>query len=114
MNDEEKVNFQVRRDVITKAQQLEEKYSGTNEIANAFAPLGLCSNCNNLSAFVTKYGTKIAKCAEFGIKLTENNAVSICTAFWDRSHTNIKDLVGMATLLDIKRKVGFGDSGDYF
>jgi hypothetical protein len=111
--DQEKENTEIRKDIITRAKLLDNKHPNTSGAELAFASLGLCCNCNSLLGFVTKFGTKFARCQEFGMRLTENNSIDICTAFWNRGHSDIKELVGMATIIDVRRKVGFGNDDDY-
>ena len=112
--DQEKENDDIRKDIVTKARILEGKYPNKTGVAAAFEELGICSNCNSLLGVVTKFGNKFAKCQEFGIKLKENDPINVCTAFWNKGHSEIKDLIGMATLIDVKRKIGFGDEDDYY
>jgi hypothetical protein len=113
MIDQEREDGEIRRDIVTRARLIEDKHSDTTGATEAFERLGICCRCENLSGFVTKFGTKVARCREFGVRLTENNTIDICTAFWNRGHSDIKNLVGMATLIDVKRKIGFGDDDDY-
>jgi hypothetical protein len=111
--DQEKENDEIRRDIIKRAQQLEDKHPNKTGASAAFEGLGICCKCNSLLGVVTKFGSRIARCQEFGIRLKENDPIDICTAFWNKGHSEIKDLIGMATLIDIKRKIGFGDEDDY-
>ena len=111
--DQEKEDIEIRRDIVTKAKLLEDRHPNRTGATAAFEGLGICCRCNNLLGFVTKFGTKIARCQELDIRLTQNNAIDICTAFWNKGHSDIKDLVGMATLIDVKRKIGFGSDDEY-
>jgi hypothetical protein len=113
MEEEEKENRQIRKDVETRAYQLEDRFPGSSSSNRAFASLGICGECSNLLGFVTKYGNRLAKCQEFNMRLTETNCIESCTGFWKKGHQDIKSLVGMATLIDVRRKVGFGNNDDY-
>jgi len=112
--DDKKIRVAVIRqgEVITEKEQA--PYKG---VAATFSELGICAHCNNLEAFETQYGHKFAQCSALQqgkncMVLKSNDPVVTCTCFWNRSFVRIRDMIGMATMIDTKRKIGFGDDDD--
>jgi hypothetical protein len=99
-------------EIITAKEQA--PYKG---VSSTFSELGICAQCNNLEAFETQYGQKYAQCSGFNrmggpMILRSNDPIITCTCYWNRSFVRIRDMIGMATMIDSKRKIGFFDEDD--
>lgn len=105
MTDDDK---QIRRAIIESASDITDAMKSRPKAVNVpNSALGLCARCGRRSSFETRYGSTYAKCTEFGKTLNHADPVEKCTEFWDLSYKPVRDLIGFATLIDLKRKIGF-------
>ena len=112
MSDEE--TRQLRRSIVKSGDLITEKEQaplrGTSQ---TFKELGICATCNNLEAFETEFGNKAAQCGAMrngkgGILVLKSaDPVHTCTLYWNRGYLRIQDMIGMAIMIDTKRKIGF-------
>ncbi len=86
--------------------RIDEEYNPTT-----FSKFGLCKTCYNFSAAATQYEIIGARCSELEIKLNASNPITECTAYNRKNELSIKDMISMATMIDVKRSVGFDMSG---
>lgn len=68
---------------------------------------GLCSTCHTLKAARTQYGRTRAKCYEFDVNLYGIDPVIECTAYIRRGEMTLNHMKEIATLIDLKRPMGF-------
>ena len=81
----------------------------SDRITTVFAEelFGLCSNCKNLAAAKTRYGRTRARCYELEVNLRGIDPVAECTAYAKRGQLSLEHMQSIATLIDLKRTVGF-------
>ena len=71
--------------------------------------LGLCSDCSELQAVMSKFGSRLAACETFNRRLNPTDPVVECTKYWQNDQPTVKDMVGIAYIIELGRKIGFGD-----
>ena len=70
--------------------------------------LGLCSNCENLQAARSRYGSRFIKCYEFDFILKEGDPIEECTHYKRNREMTLSMMTRIATIIEIKKgKVGF-------
>ncbi|MFH1625368.1 MAG: hypothetical protein ABID54_09475, partial [Pseudomonadota bacterium] len=79
-----------------------------------FEEFGLCKDCSHLNAFVTTFGSKYVICEEIKTKLKPSDPVKNCSCYWKRHSMELGDMMTMAILIDLKRKIGFVDEEDEY
>jgi hypothetical protein len=94
----------IRAGIVVQARLIENK---EKRFGQPFKDLGICSKCQSLQAFETKFGSKFAKCETFGKTLKSSDPVVKCTVYWEKSFLTLRDFMNMAILIDLKRKMGF-------
>ena len=96
------------RKVISQAESLENKFKSGTEFERAFSDFGLCKDCGNLLGCVTKYDKRYARCDILsGLKLDPQDPVEYCTSYYRKGQLDIHAMKDMATLIEIRRDVGF-------
>ena len=97
-----------------EAERLENKVIKVNDgEGNAPEGWGLCSYCSNFQWIRTAYGSEWVECArndyERGrmIRLKKNDPVSSCSYFYRRGAMSLQDMLQMATLIDVRKTIGF-------
>lgn len=101
------------RKVVSQAESLENKFKSGTDFERAFSDFGLCKNCGNLLGCVTKYNKRYARCEMLtGVKLDPMDPVQYCTSYFRRGQLDIHSMKEMATLIEIRRDVGFLEERD--
>lgn len=100
--------------VHREIEQVASKYSGTDKWGEStrnridVLGLGLCQSCTFLNALKTEFGTIMARCPEFEIKLNANDPVKECTNYEKVGQVHLRDMFALAVLIEInKRETGF-------
>ena len=106
MEDEKKKEWDLKRSVKMSAKMLDEKSTSVMGVRRS-KDLGLCSNCSELVAVLTKFGSQIAYCQDFNKRLNQNDPVVECTKFWPYGQMTVSNMIGMAYIIELRRKVGF-------
>jgi hypothetical protein len=86
-----------------KAEELETRM----EKRSSFTECGICSDCRNLVASHTKFGKILAKCFETYQILNSSDPIIECTRFNKMGFLSMYDMKEMATLIEIKKPLGF-------
>ena len=102
---EEKEEF---KKVVSQAENLENRFKIGGSKADSFAEFGLCKDCGNFAGCVSKFDKKYAKCMELaGMRLDTSDPVEYCTIYYKRGQLDIHTLKDMATMIEVKRDIGF-------
>ena len=79
-----------------------------SHVTGSFPELGLCNHCTNLRGAVTEFGSRTASCYCGITRLTGKQRIRECSAFWDKHHKTLADLLEMTPIfIDPKEKIGF-------
>ena len=62
--------------------------------------IGLCSDCKNLSYCRTEFGSVLAKCESFEIRLNGQNRIKECNCYQKRGQLSLEEMYSIATLID--------------
>lgn len=75
---------------------------------------GMCSSCQNMQFATTEFRVRWAQCEVFGygltaLQLSMAEPVQECTNYKKNGQLSLRDMVNIATLIDVnkKQKVGF-------
>ncbi len=101
------------RKVVSQAEALENRFKVGGSKSEAFQDFGLCKDCGNFYAYVTKFNKRFAICQEFAgyagtkIKLDPNDPIEYCTIYYKKGQMDIHSMKDMATMIDLARPIGF-------
>lgn len=62
--------------------------------------IGLCADCKNLSYCRTEFGSVLAKCEAFEIRLNGQNRIKECNNHQKRGQLTLNEMYSIATLID--------------
>ncbi len=66
--------------------------------------IGICYNCLNLNYCRSEFGTVLAYCNTFEIKLSGQNRIIECNCHSPRGCMSLQDMFSIAVLIDIDKK----------
>lgn len=95
-----------------RAEKLENKVHRINEHGEPPQGYGLCSNCTHFRWTITQYGKERVTCTCYGephefMQLKTSDTVVNCSSFYRRGELSIQEMLGMATIINIKKPMGF-------
>lgn len=102
-NLENDVKKKIEDEVSIKASELlgTDSWETPNNNVNILEELiGLCSDCKNLSYCRTEFGSVLAKCESFDIRLNGQNRIRECNCYQKRGQLSLEEMYSIATLIE--------------
>jgi len=101
LENEEKRN--IENEVSTKASELlgtEDWEAPSSNSRVLEEQIGLCADCKNLSYCKTEFGSVLAKCETFDIRLNGQNRIKECNCHQKRGQLSLNEMYAIATIID--------------
>lgn len=72
---------------------------------------GICTDCTHFAWETPQYGEPMTTCTRYEPErpLNKVNPIVECSRFYPRGQLSMLDMVQMATIIDVKRKIGFAN-----
>lgn len=73
---------------------------GTTEVKQMKDQIGLCADCKNFNYCKSEFGTVVAFCVEFNIRLSGQNRITECNLHSPKRALTLNEMYSIAYLID--------------